>query len=801
MTGDGVLTLAILGVAVALLVTEWVRYDLVALGVLLALAISGLVPGPVAVGGFGDPAVITVAAVLVLSGGLYRTGVANLIGRRVVRLAGDSPVRLTLVLTLTAGLLSGIMNNIAVVALLLPVALDLSRRLEEPPSRILMPLAFATLLGGLTTLIGTAPNILISGALEAAGTSPFRMFDFAPVGLVALAAGVLYMTLLGRRLFPAPGARGTRAPVRPGERGGVGEAVGGGTTRFRETYDLDETLFTLVLPAAGGLAGRTLVESRLGRALGLGVCAVVRDGRTVRAPPPDFRLRGGDRVIAAGRAAPLEALRAWGDLREGGGPPGLEGLVDPEIGLAEVSVPSESALSGSTLEEVDFRNRFGLHVLSVQREGGTRRPEVEDLLLEAGDVLLVLGRRERLDALAGSSDLGAPRPIEPADAERRYGLERLLLRLRVPEGSKLEGLPLEETRLGEAFGLTVLEVAREGGRTFLPARDSTLRGGDALLVEGRREDVEVLEALQELGRHEGADETARLESERAGFAEVTLSPRTTLVGRTLAEVFFRERYGLTVLAIWRGGRSYHSNVRLRAMPLEFGDALLVYGARDRIRLLARDPDFLVLGEEVRELFRSERAPAALAIMGGVFAAASTGLAPIYLAAPAGALLMVASGCLSVDEAYDFVQWRVLVLIGGMLALGVALEQTGTARWVAEEGLGRAAALGPRGLLAGLFLLTALAAQVMPTTAVAVLMSPVALGTAASLQVSPHALMMVVAVGASAAFLSPFGHPVNLLVMGVGGYRVSDYTRAGLPLLLLLLAVALFVVPVFWPLAA
>ena len=191
MNADIIIVLVIIAVAVVLFVTEWVRYDGVAITVLLALAISGVIPMARAIEGFANPAVVTIAAVLVLSGGLYRTGVANLVGAQVMRLAGNSPVRVTALMMLTAGLMSGLMNNIAATALLLPVVLDIARRLGMRPSRLLIPLAFASLLGGMTTLIGTGPNILLASVLERSGEGSFGLFSFTPVGAAALLVGIL----------------------------------------------------------------------------------------------------------------------------------------------------------------------------------------------------------------------------------------------------------------------------------------------------------------------------------------------------------------------------------------------------------------------------------------------------------------------------------------------------------------------------------------------------------------------------------------------------------------------------------
>lgn len=783
MTPQIILVLAILIAAVVLFVTEWVRFDLVALLVLVVLALTGLVTDQEALRGFSNPAVITIAGVLVLSGGLYRTGIAHLVGDRVLRFAGDGAGRLTLALMVTAGLLSGIMNNIAVSALLIPVVLEISGRTRHAPSKLLIPLAFASLLGGMTTLIGTAPNILVSGAAADAGLRPFGMFAFAPVGIAALGAGIAYMALVGRRLLPE-----RRQP-----------ADGATGVDLFAQFELEETLFCIQLPRGSELDGRTLVESRLGAALGLTVLAIVRAGKAVQAPASTFILRSGDRVIVEGRRSAIEAAKTWRRLsREEA--PAAEDLLSESVGFAEAEVRPGSTLIGQTIVEADFRRRFGATVLAVDRRGVVKRTRLHSVELNEGDVLLLRTAADRLGHLLEASDQLVASPIAGETASRRYRLETRLLQVLVPAGSWLDGRPLKEARLGAALDLTVLEIRRGDERHLLPDAETVLRSGDGLLIEGRQDDLTVLQGLQGLELDGGEPLCLEeLESSTIGFAEVTLSPRTTLIGATLQEIGFRDRYGLTVLAIERGGRAYHWNVKVRSMPLRFGDALLVYGRRSRLAQLAHDPDWLVLSEEVTEAFRTGKAPIAAATMGAVVLSVSVGLLPIYIAAPAGALLMVLTGCLTADEAYKFIEWRVLLLVAGMLALGLAMEDTGAAGLIAESILGTAGSSGSLALLAALFGVTALAAQFMPTAAVAVLMAPIALSSAAELGLSPHALLMVVAVASSCAFMSPFGHAVNLLVMGVGGYKVSDYTRVGLPLVAVLLAVVLFVLPVVWPL--
>lgn len=785
MNPDIYLVLGILGVAIVLFVTEWVRYDGVALVVLLALAITGVIPMPRAIEGFANPAVVTIAAVLVLSGGLYKTGVANLVGQQVMRLAGESAFRVTALLMLTVGLLSGVMNNIAATALLLPVVLNIARRLSIRPSRLLIPLSFGALLGGMTTLIGTGPNILLSGALEDAGFGSFGFFSFTPIGAAALVGGTLYMVLVGRFLLPD----------RPTEDDDFSDEVD-----LRGRYGLTETLFTLRLPKDSGLDGCTLIEARLGRALGLNLLAVRRNGHLTRAPGPDFVLRGGDLLVVEGWRESLETLRDWGLL---GGTEEAEATVwrvlEDSTALAEVDLAHDSVLAGNTVRGLDFRNRFRAHVVALRRGGELHSLTHEKTQLEAGDTLLLLGREDRLKQLRYAKEFSAIRWTDVESATESFELHHRLMRLDIPEGSALAGLTLEASRLNQAFDLTVLGIARGGETLVLPAATAELCAGDTLIVEGDREGYAVLEALQALSAEDARPSLRELESEDVGFAEVTLAPSSALVGKTLRDILFRESYGLTLLSIWRGAKAFHSNINIGRMELQFGDALLVYGQREKIALLARDPRFLVLTAEIREVFRVGKAPLATLIMASVIVSASLNLFPIYIAALLGALLMVATGCVKGNEVYTLIEWRVIVLIGGMLALGLAMQDSGAAELIAREVVGRAGAMGPRVLVASLFLICGVAAQVVPTSAVAVLVAPIALSASADLGLSPQALLMVVAVGSSCAFLSPFGHAVNLLVMGVGGYKVTDYTRVGAPLFVLLLLLVVFVLPLVWPL--
>jgi di/tricarboxylate transporter len=288
----------------------------------------------------------------------------------------------------------------------------------------------------------------------------------------------------------------------------------------------------------------------------------------------------------------------------------------------------------------------------------------------------------------------------------------------------------------------------------------------------------------------------KLESERIGLVEAMLSPYTRLAGKTLNELHFRAKYGLNVLAIWRGGRPYRSN--LRDMALQFGDALLLYGPREKSRVLGSDPDFLVLTTEDQEPPLFKKAPIALIIMVGVLASVILGWLNIAIATIVGVVLMVTTRCLSMEEAYRAIQWKAIFLIAGMLPLGIAMQKSGAAIYLANGMIDLVGHLGAFAVMVGLFLLAALASQVMPNPAVVVLLAPIAIHTATNMGISPYPMMMTVAIAASASFLSPVGHAANVLVMGPGGYRFIDYLKLGFPLTLVIMAVVLFLMPILWP---
>ena len=779
ISSEIITVVSILFFAILLFITEKLPMDLVAILVLVSLALSGLITPAEALSGFSNTAVITVWAVLILSGALSRTGIATKIGNQVLKLSGNSQIRLLFFIMLAAGLLSGFMNSIGVASLFLPVVLDIARSTKIPPSRLLMPLAFASLLGGLVTLIGTPPNLLVSDALRQAGLEPFRMFDFTPIGLILMAAGILFMILVGRRLLP--------------DRDIARATLGRASQDYMDLYDIRDRMVILQMPKDSILVGKTLAQSRLGSVLGLNVIAILRSGSIKLAPNADTVLQHGDRLLVEGRLDQLSELHGRKHLVLENASFSIEGMVSTDINFVEVQLQADSNLVGKTLRDVNFRNIYSLIVLAIHRNARILRTNIETIPLGVGDTLLVQGHEAQINALSGLPGLIITKP----KGFEIYQLEDRLMVVAIPPDSFLVGKTLIESRLGDAFGLGVMGIVRGGETILMPDASERLLAEDTLLVKGRKEDLQTVEGLQYLEIDKSSPpDLDELVSDEIGVVEMVLSPHTTLIGKTLRELNFREKFGLSVLAIWREGRAYRSN--LRDISLRFGDAFLLYGQREKLRFLGNEQDFLVLSGDAQQAQRTDKALIAVLIMIGVLASVILGLTNIAIAAVTGVALMVLSGCVTMEEAYRYIELKAIFLIAGMLPLGIALERTGAANLVAEGMVAAFGSLGPLAITAGLFILAALASQVMPNPAVVVLLAPVALNTARDMGTSPYPLMMALAISASAAFLSPVGHAANVLVMGPGGYRFSDYTRVGLPLTLVVLVITLLLLPFFWP---
>jgi di/tricarboxylate transporter len=395
---------------------------------------------------------------------------------------------------------------------------------------------------------------------------------------------------------------------------------------------------------------------------------------------------------------------------------------------------------------------------------------------------------ERLAAAAGPD----------ADLVDLYHLGERLFRARVPAGSPLIGLRLAESDLRQDFELSVIGLERQGKTVPAPAKDTILERGDVLLIEGMVDNLAWAEVGGRLDvQPEVGVDDRDLQSEMVGIAEVLLSPRSRLVGETLSDIHFREKFNLSVLAVLRDGRPRRTG--LVDLPLRFGDTLLVQGPRQNIRVLQREPDFVVLGDvKAPPAIRARKAPLAVGLLLVMLVPVIAGWLPITASALLAGILMVITGCLTMDEAYQSIEWKAVFLVAGTLPLGIAMEKTGTAQFLAGLLVDSVGGLGPMAVLAGFYILTNLLTQFMSNAASTVLLAPIAIQAAQQIGSEPYALLMAVAVAASAGFLTPVAHQSNVLVMGPGGYRFGDYFKVGLPLNLITFVVAMVVLPLVWP---
>ncbi len=605
MPGDAAFVFGLIVAAAALLASGRVRYDVVALLVVLALMLSGVLSVGEALAGFGSPVVILVAGLLVVGEMLSRTGVATAIGDWILKHGGTSEARLVVVLMLAAAALGAVMSSTAVVAIFIPIVLRVAATANVNASRMLMPMSYAALMSGMLTLIATTPNLVVSEELKAAGFAGLGFFSFTPIGLAVLAVGIAYM-LFASRFLPK------RAPE------------------------------------AGAHERRRSIDSLW----------------------EDFRV---DRVYRS------------------------------------VEVGAGSPLAGRTIAQTMLETRYGVRIIGLLREtGGEQRiatpgPQTE---LHAGDVVLVVGRPGDLRTLAEEQAL-TPR-VESQQARQRW--------------------------------------------------------------------------LWELGG-----------------AAVMIHPESRLLGRTLREVEFRTQHGLHVLGFRRHREPL---AEFRDEKLAAADSLFVIGPWSRLRQLqSMQHDFVVLEvpAELAEVVPAyRRMPAALAILAAMVLLTILDVAPLVALVVVAALAAVATGCLTMEDAYDSIHWSSLVLVAGMLPLADALYQTGATQIVVDALMAAAGDAGPRGMLSVLFFLTAVVGMFLPNTAAAVLATPVAIVAAETLDVSPYPFAVAVLIAASAKFVTPVSTPVVSLVVEPGRYRFMDFVKLGFPLLLLTWLVTLFVTPLVFP---
>ncbi len=557
MSAEIITVLAILVAVIILLVTEWAPLEVLAMLVMGVLAVTEIVTPKEALAALSNPAEVTLGAALIRSGGVTRTGIANILGRQLLKVAGGRESMLVVIIMVIAGVLSAFMNNVAVAALMLPVVMDIARKTDRSPSILLMPLAYGSLLGGLTTMIGTPPNILVSEALRENGLEPFKLFDFSPVGLIVMAVGVAFVALVGTRMLPkrnlAKGAAGRRPD-------------------FRSQYRLQEHLFEIKIPDGSALVGKTLANSRLGAALKLNVIGITRKKETLLAPPITKVIQSNDLLLVEGSLDHIQELNHWGQLLTETDPIGLDTLFSHRMQVARLRLKPGSSYERQTLSDIGFRNRFGLNVLAIDRAGRQVDSDLKAQPLKADDIIVVHGPSGKLEELEDETHFLPPEVISEDNLASYTDLSKRLRQLRVPEASKLIGMTLNQSRLGDAADVQILCIVRRNGLALIPTSNDRFEADDRLVVSGKADMISILlmQGLEGMFVEDSIHQPdpSILEDDQVGLVEVTLSPHTQLSGLTLRRMNFREKYGLTVLAIWRKGTAYRADLRDVAQDAE-----------------------------------------------------------------------------------------------------------------------------------------------------------------------------------------------------------------------------------------
>jgi di/tricarboxylate transporter len=579
------------GVFIFFLWGRW-RYDVLAFSALMVSVIAGVITPKNAFNGFSHPAVITVAAVLVISSGLAVSGVIDRIAHIVVPPVKNLFFQISIMSGFSA-VLSAMMNNVAALALLMPATIDSAKKVDRSPALLLMPLSFGSILGGLITLIGTPPNIVIAHYRETVAGEPFSMFDFSPVGAAVAIVGVIFLGLVGWRLLPKD--RKAKSAT-------------------DDLYDIDDY-------------------------------------------------------------------------------------------VAEVLVPEGSSAIGQTVKDIDN--------------------------------------------IADSCDVRVAGLIQN---------EKRILRL-------------SRTRIIEENDIIILKTGPKGLDEFAHKLGLEIKGGDYDKSLFSNADV----ALQ----------------------EAVVSADSRIIGRKIGEIRLKSRSALNLLGVSRQGESI--NQALHKLVFHAGDILLLQGDNDSMTKSMDRLGLLPLAERGIAIGKRRHAWIAILLIAGAIGAAATGITGLTISLAIAALGMVLFNIIPLRDLYNTIDWPVIVLVGSMIPIGGALETTGTTDLIAAGILNLSEGYSAFFVLAVLFIVTMTLSDLMNNVATAVMMAPIAVSMAESLNANPDSFLMAVAVSSSCAFLTPIGHKNNALIMGPGGYKFGDYWRMGLPLEGIITLVALPMITLVWPL--
>lgn len=593
------ITLLTLALTVVLLVGDFLRNDLVAVLIILILSVSGVLEVGEAFSGFSNSAVIIIACMFIVGKAITHTGIAQRVGEGIIKHGGTSEGRLLVMIMAAAGGVGAFMSSTATAAIFIPITLSVAEKANLNHKRLLMPLAVASLISGMMTLVATTPNIIINGVLREHNLPELAFFSFTPFGLLILLLAVLFMALIGRNLLAAKGSKVER----------------------KTEPTIDDLL------------------------------------RYHKIEKNEYLLR-----------------------------------IPPHSDLAEKSVAS-----------MQLNAEFHVILLAVESGGDSHKRTIAaaspEMVFHEGDLLLAIATPEHVDIFC-----------------ERFSLQKVSLR---PSQRK-------------AFFREV------------------------------------------------------------GIAEVMLNPDSTLIGKSLKETLFQSFFHSMVLGIRRKGETLTSEIT--DIPLTFGDVLLLCGAwKDILRLGQYKDKYLLLTipQDYKEFIPARnRQNVALAILAGMVALMALNILPPVTAILAGSAALVLARCVPLTAIYDVVDWQTIVMIAGILPLALAMQKTGIISFVSDAFLHTFADAGPLAILAGLFLITSALGFFMSNSAVAVLVAPMAISVGLALNISPQACAMTVAIACSAAFVSPLGSPVHMLVREPGGYAFKDYYKTGFPLLLLSLVATL-----------
>ncbi|MFQ5588343.1 MAG: sodium:proton antiporter [Nitrospiria bacterium] len=383
------------------------------------------------------------------------------------------------------------------------------------------------------------------------------------------------------------------------------------------------------------------------------------------------------------------------------------------------------------------------------------------------------------------------------DLTQKFGMGDYLTEVILLKKAQSVGQRLGDSPLVQDLDIDILEVFRSGRRLLIPSQDVLLQEYDVLRVRASVEKIREIQEREGIVIKSGLKWRDKdLESEHAVLVEAVIAPLSMLDGKSLEDIGFRDRFGASPLAIRHSGAVRHE--KLETTTLRGGDALLIEVKRDHLLQLKKHPAFVFISEVEQPVFRKNKVAPALAIVGGVVVSSSLGIFPVVVSAIVGAILLILIGCLTLEEAYESIDWKVIFLLAGLLTLGVALEKSGAAGLIADSLIGYIGQWGPLALLSVLLFFTTILTNVMSNNATAALLAPVAIVVAQSQGWSPRPFLMAVMFGASLSFMTPIGYQTNTLIYGPGQYRFSDFMRVGTPLNIIFWMILTWLIPILWP---